>query len=133
MRSSPRLHGVLTEPNNQVFVSAGAVSEIAIKARVGKLSPRPQSQGFAAAIERQGFLPPPITLERAGALPPHPADPFDRMLVAQAQAEKQHLVSSDRTLEQVRRGAGVVIGPERALRPPSRVTSAGSATHLPAT
>jgi PIN domain nuclease of toxin-antitoxin system len=35
---------------------------------------------------------------RAAGLPPHHRDPFDRMLVAQAQAEALRLVTADRTL-----------------------------------
>jgi PIN domain nuclease of toxin-antitoxin system len=96
------LDSVLTEPENQVYVSAATGWEISIKASLGKLDPGPLGQGLAEAIEGQGFLPLPITLEhaaRAGAMPPHHMDPFDRMLVAQAQAENLHLVSSDRTLE----------------------------------
>jgi PIN domain nuclease of toxin-antitoxin system len=92
----------LAGDDGEVYVSAASAWEIGIKARLGKLDPGPLAQGFAAAIEREGFLPLPIALEhaeRAGALPPHHADPFDRMLVAQSQAESLHLVSSDRILD----------------------------------
>jgi PIN domain nuclease of toxin-antitoxin system len=102
-RLPARLDPLLTDPGAEAFVSAATAWEISIKARQGKLETGPLGQGFAAAIERQGFLPLPITLEhaeRAGSLPPHHADPFDRMLVAQAQAENLHVVSSDRLLDQ---------------------------------
>jgi PIN domain nuclease of toxin-antitoxin system len=96
------LDPLLNDPDTEAFVSAASAWEIAIKARLGKLEPGPLGQGFAAAVERQGFLPLPITLEhaeRAGALPPHHSDPFDRMLVAQAHAENLHLVSGDGVLD----------------------------------
>jgi PIN domain nuclease of toxin-antitoxin system len=92
----------IADGDGEVHVSAASAWEIGIKARLGKLDPGPLGQGFAGAIERQGFLALSITLEhaeRACALPPHHADPVDRMLVAQAQAENLHLVSSDRILD----------------------------------
>jgi PIN domain nuclease of toxin-antitoxin system len=96
------LDPLLNDPDTEAFVSAASAWEIAIKARLRKVEPGPLGQGFAAAVERQGFLPLPITLEhaeRAGALPPHHSDPFDRMLVAQAHAENLHLVSGDGVLD----------------------------------
>jgi PIN domain nuclease of toxin-antitoxin system len=97
-RIDPLLNDVATE----AFVSAASAWEIAIKMRAGKLDAGPLGHAIAAEIERQGFLPLPITLEhaeRAGALPAHHADPFDRMLVAQAQAENLHLVSNERLFD----------------------------------
>ena len=54
-----------------------------------------------ASIKEQGFTPLSLTFfhaEQAGALPPHHGDPFDRMLVAQAQAEGLILVTRDARL-----------------------------------
>ena len=78
-----------------VFVSAASIWEAAVKASLGKLE-TPGALGTAAAEE--GFEPLPITLdhaERAGSLPPHHRDPFDRMLVAQALTEGLTLVTHD--------------------------------------
>lgn len=86
----------------EVYVSAASAWEIAIKARSGKLDPGPLLPGFGAEIERQGFMPLSITpdhAERAGLLAPVHADPFDRMLVAQAQAENLRLVSNERIFD----------------------------------
>jgi PIN domain nuclease of toxin-antitoxin system len=97
-----RLDPLLGDPDTEVYVSAVTAWEIAIKVRAGKLDAGPLSSGAAAEIERQGFLPLPITLEhaeRAGALPAHHADPFDRMLIAQAQAENLRLVSNERLFD----------------------------------
>ena len=82
-----------------VFVSAASAWEAAIKAALGRLRlPATIEEG----VGQSGFEKLPITFphaERAGALPPHHGDPFDRMLVAQAQAEQLTLVTHDRRFE----------------------------------
>ena len=86
----------------EVYVSAASAWEIAIKARSGKLDPGPLLPGFAAEIQRQGFMPLPITLnhaERAGLLAAVHSDPFDRMLIAQAQVENLRLVSNEQIFD----------------------------------
>jgi PIN domain nuclease of toxin-antitoxin system len=101
-RLSARADEVLADEAVEIHVSAASAWEIAIKARAGKLDAEPLAHGLAAEIERQGFLPLSISLdhaERAGLLPPHHRDPFDRMLIAQAQAENLHLVSNERIFE----------------------------------
>jgi PIN domain nuclease of toxin-antitoxin system len=80
---------------DQVFVSAASSWEVSIKVALGRLAiPGP----ISAALPGVGFLELPIRMvhaERAGALPLHHKDPFDRMLVAQAQGEGLVLVTSD--------------------------------------
>ncbi|MDE2228654.1 MAG: type II toxin-antitoxin system VapC family toxin [Alphaproteobacteria bacterium] len=85
----------IADPDNNIFVSAASVWEIAIKQKARRLS-------FAGspteAIGRNGFLPLPVLplhAERAAALPPLHQDPFDRMLVAQAQAASLTLITAD--------------------------------------
>jgi PIN domain nuclease of toxin-antitoxin system len=93
---------VLQDEANEVFVSAVSAWEVTTKARLGKLIAGPLAHNFTAEVRRQGFLPLPITLEhgeRAGSLPGHHRDPFDRMLIAQAQAEHLVLVSNDAVLD----------------------------------
>lgn len=79
----------------RVFVSAASVWEASIKASLGKLElPEP----ISAALGKHGFLPLPITClhaEAASRLPYHHRDPFDRMLIAQAQTEGLLLVTHD--------------------------------------
>lgn len=85
-------------PDNEVFVSAASAWEVTTKARIGKLTAGPLAQDFVGEVRRQGFLPLPITLDhgqRAGSLPGEHRDPFDRMLIAQAQAENLVLVSNE--------------------------------------
>lgn len=74
----------IASPANDVLVSAASVWEIEIKRALGKLS---APTDLVATIAGAGFSALPITLDdaaRAGALPAHHRDPFDRMLVAQA-------------------------------------------------
>ncbi len=83
---------------NQVFVSAVTGWEIAIKRALGKLE---APNGLEEVIEREGFLHLPVSFrhgERAGALPLHHQDPFDRMLIAQCELEGLELVSADLAL-----------------------------------
>ncbi len=57
--------------------------------------------GLVDQFEPEGFVSLSITAaqaELAPALPPHQRDPFDRMLVAQAQLETLVLVTADKTL-----------------------------------
>lgn len=89
---------LLNEGAHEVFVSAASAWEVTTKARLGKLQAGPLAVDFVAEIHRQGFLPLPITLEhaqRAGTLPGPHKDPFDRMLIAQAQAENLRIVSNE--------------------------------------
>ena len=69
--------------------------EIAINRALGKLG---APDDLEAAIRMQGFDPLLMTFHhaaQAGSLPPHHRDPFDRMLIAQAQAEGLVLVTRD--------------------------------------
>ena len=84
----------------EVWVSAASVWEIAIKRALGKLE---APDDVAGAMEDSGFRPLPIVVPHAvvaGALPRHHDDPFDRMLVAQAQVEGLTIVTSDRRIPQ---------------------------------
>jgi PIN domain nuclease of toxin-antitoxin system len=85
--------------SEQVRVSAASAWEVAIKAALGRLH---LADPFATLVERSGFDPLPITFAhaaRVATLPNHHADPFDRMLVAQAQDEGLAIVTHDRAFE----------------------------------
>jgi PIN domain nuclease of toxin-antitoxin system len=79
----------------EVWVSAASAWEVAIKSAIGRLrSPGP----FADAVAASGFRELPVTFRHAagaGALPGHHRDPFDRIIIAQAQIEGLTLVSHD--------------------------------------
>lgn len=87
---------------NEVIVSAASAWELAMKTKIGKLNAQPLLDRLEEYLTEQGFLALPITLEhavRAGLLVQHHKDPFDRMLVAQAQAENLPIVSNDRVFD----------------------------------
>ena len=80
-----------------VYVSAASAWEVAIKAAIGRLQ---LGAPFEVHVQEAGFEPLPITFGHAAELvrlPPHHADPFDRMLVAQARLEGLTMVTHDRT------------------------------------
>ena len=82
-----------------VIVSAASVWEMAIKVGLGRLpSAIDLVSDFEDSLTRRGFQIIPITAGhglRAGLLPGPHKDPFDRMLIAQAQAENLVIVSND--------------------------------------
>jgi len=95
-----RARGALADPGNDVFVSAVSGWEISIKRALGKLEAPESLDEF---VEAAGFLHLPVTFfhgEQAGQLPMHHRDPFDRMLIAQSQAEGMVLVTADERIRQ---------------------------------
>ena len=95
---TPKVQDQISRPNNDVFISAASAWEIAIKKNSGKLK---TPDDLEEQIKRHAFTPLPIELShalRAGALPLHHRDPFDRMLVAQCQIEDLSLVTHDTKL-----------------------------------
>ena len=88
----------IANPSSVAVVSAASVWEIAIKQALGRLDP---PEPLQISLERERFDELPITHAhalRAGALPPHHKDPFDRMLVAQAELQGLTIVSRDPSL-----------------------------------
>jgi PIN domain nuclease of toxin-antitoxin system len=103
-RLSMPARNVITSLRSEVFVSAASAWEVATKVRSGKL---PGAERLAAEflerIKRLGFHALPITVEhgqRAGLLPGEHKDPFDRMLIAQAQAENMSIVSNEKIFDE---------------------------------
>ncbi len=89
---------LIAEPDNVCYVSAATTWEIAIKMAIGKLSAPHDMDGI---VEEEGFSKLPISLfhgQSAGALPDLHNDPFDRMLIAQAQAEGLEILSADKNI-----------------------------------
>ena len=78
-----------------VYVSAASAWEIAIKIGLGRLR---STRTVEQAAADSGFLELPVTFRHAelvAQLPAHHRDPFDRLLVAQAEAERLTLVTRD--------------------------------------
>ena len=94
-----RARDLIADEANTILVSAVSAWEIATKVRIGKLPGAEEvAADFSGILGREGFEPLSVTAahgQRAGALPGHHRDPFDRMLIAQAQAEGVPLVSVD--------------------------------------
>ena len=89
---------VLEDPQTRVYVSAAAAWELAIKVNLGKLAARSLVEDLRQLLFEEGFRRLAISMDhalRAGMLPRHHNDPFDRMLVAQSQALNCPIVSSD--------------------------------------
>jgi PIN domain nuclease of toxin-antitoxin system len=88
----------VTDTENELLLSAVVIWEVAIKRSLGKLD---APDDLAAQMLEGGAQVLPVTLEHAAAvasLPWHHRDPFDRLLVAQAEIEQAALVSGDVSL-----------------------------------
>ena len=95
MELGPEAKAMIAEPRNVIAVSAASTWEISIKRALGKLV---VPENMDAIVEDEGFIKLPISLfhgEQAGSLPAYHRDPFDRMLIAQAQAEGLEIVTGD--------------------------------------
>ncbi len=95
-RLSNRACEEISNPQNLVFVSAVSAWEIAIKKSLKKLE---APDDLAEQIKKKNFQPLPITIEQALTLenlPLHHKDPFDRILIAQAQFLNLTIVTRDR-------------------------------------
>ena len=94
---------IIAETKNTLMVSAASAWEIAIKVRLGKLPTAGDlAEDFSGQVEREGFQLLAISAEhgiRAGLLPGPHKDPFDRMLIAQAQAENMPIISKEVSFE----------------------------------
>ncbi len=90
----------ISDVNNAACVSIATLWEIAIKVNIGKLNVH---AGFFDELESKGFELLPITVNHIRhfqSLPIHHRDPFDRILVAQAQSDGLTLVTCDSKLFQ---------------------------------
>ncbi len=99
---SPKASSILRSPENTVLISAAVAWELAIKVNLGKVDALSIISELANHTAQEGFTELPINIGqavRAGLLPRHHRDPFDRLLVAQAQDMNVPILSADRTLD----------------------------------
>lgn len=92
-----KARALIADPANDVLISVASLWEIVVKVRIGKLVANIAAVGAAAQAE--GFVTldiRPPHLATLTALPSHHRDPFDHLLLAQAQAEGLAFVSADR-------------------------------------
>jgi PIN domain nuclease of toxin-antitoxin system len=102
-RLSQKARRAVAEPATEVFVSAASAWEIATKFRLGKLPGAAAIvDDIAGAVASQAFSSLFVTIvhaQRAGTLTGAHRDPFDRMLIAQAQTEGLTLVTNEKLFD----------------------------------
>jgi PIN domain nuclease of toxin-antitoxin system len=95
----PPVLALCSDPANTVWLSVASLWEIQIKLQLGKLTlALPLANVVENQRETNALQILPITLEHVlalGHLPSHHKDPFDRLLIAQANAETMTLISHD--------------------------------------
>ena len=107
MTNSPALPAsvrrLMLDKKNTIVVSAASAWEMATKVRLGRLPAASDiTRNFQEYLVQSGFESLPVSAEhgiRAGMLPGPHRDPFDRMLIAQAQAEDLTIVSNEVTFD----------------------------------
>lgn len=100
-RLSQTARRTIADAAQPLIVSAISLWEVATKRSLGKLSAPADLSRQLARLGAIELLPiSPLHAEAVGELPWHHRDPFDRMLVAQAQAEGLSIVSADPALAQ---------------------------------
>lgn len=94
----------IADETNELWFSVASIWEIGIKVAIKKLPlPEPPDSYIASRMGQLGVRSLEITAThalRAAALPLNHRDPFDRMLIAQAQLEDMMLVSADTVFKQ---------------------------------
>ena len=93
----------IVDETNDLWFSVASVWEMGIKVRLGKL-PLPEAidRYLSSRMKQLGARSLEIRADQvlqAGGLPLHHRDPFDRMLIAQAQVEGMTIVTSDRMFD----------------------------------
>ncbi len=90
---------IIRNPDNRIFVSSVSAWEIATKYRIGKLPEAKQLvEQYSQILNRARFIEIAITSAhalRAGSLPIAHRDPFDRMIMAQAELESLPVITYD--------------------------------------
>lgn len=98
------VHHLLHDRDGEIFASAISAFEITQKHRLGKLDfARDHAEDFLGEIAKDDYRPLSLTAEHArlgGALQIPHRDPFDRMLIAQAQIEQLVLISNETLFDQ---------------------------------
>ena len=98
-RLSADVRSMLEDGTNEFLLSAASAYELTIKTQSGRLTlPEPADSYVPSRLAANSFEPMPIELAhavRAGMLPAIHHDPFDRMLVAQAQVEGLPILTAD--------------------------------------
>lgn len=89
---------MITEPRNELWFSAASLWEVTIKQRLRRPDFRVDPHLLRRGLLENGYTELPVTSQHAIAtahLPPIHKDPFDRVLIAQAESEGALLMTSD--------------------------------------
>jgi PIN domain nuclease of toxin-antitoxin system len=101
---SVTIREAIADPGNRLYLSAASTWEIIIKSRLGKLVLPDSPQDLIEKQLRMNAVEPlPITIDHTlslASLPDIHKDPFDRMLIAQANCEGLTLMSDDPLIKQ---------------------------------
>jgi PIN domain nuclease of toxin-antitoxin system len=92
---------LLEDPRHELLFSAASIWEVSIKASLGRSDFDADPRVLRRGLLDNGYAELPVTGAHAAAvldLPPHHRDPFDRLLVAQAQVEGITLITADATV-----------------------------------
>ncbi len=95
---SRQARSAIVDGHNLVFASAVSAWEIVIKKALGKLK---APDNYLEEVKRHRFEPLDVTTEHAlqvGTLPQLHQDPFDRLLIAQAQCEGLTIITHDKNI-----------------------------------
>ena len=96
-------HAAISDPTNELLLSAGSIWEIGIKIGLGKLVlTQPFKPWMNQAISDLDVTVLPLSVEYVDVqsnLPRHHGDPFDRLIVAQAIVEQVSIISADGSLD----------------------------------
>lgn len=100
-RLGPALGELLEDPRHTLCFSVASLWELVIKASLAREGFQVQPSLLRRTLLDGGFLEIPITADHVlavGSLPPLHRDPFDRLLLAQAEREGLLLITADRTV-----------------------------------
>lgn len=101
-RLSPKAIGMIESAENKIVLSVISTLEIAIKVSIGKLHlPEPADDFVYSQMAALSMTSLPLYLShslRVAELPHHHRDPFDRLLVAQAQIEHMPFMTADEAI-----------------------------------
>ncbi|OUC15791.1 MAG: twitching motility protein PilT [Alkalinema sp. CACIAM 70d] len=101
---SKTVRDIITDSNNTLYVSVASSWEIIVKAKTGKLPlPEPATQFIQSCLTVNRFESMAIEIAHVlqiDQLPDHHKDPFDRILIAQAQVGNMPILTIDRLIAQ---------------------------------
>ena len=98
----PSILSIINDPANDLFVSHATIWEMTIKVSIGKLKLAHSIQQLEPLLIQNGFALLPFDFahyQTLSTLPFHHNDPFDRMIIAQAMAEKIQIITHDKAFK----------------------------------